>query len=79
MTTKLELQQANTRLADENHQLKLENAALRTQLSMQTEIIEEAAALKAQLEISTPKYPFVDKFGRSYRLEGNIRCFAPAK
>ena len=60
MTTKLELQQANSRLADENHQLKLEIAALRT-----------------QLEISKPKYPFVDKLGRSYRLEGNIRCFAP--
>ena len=59
MATKLELQQANTRLADENHQLKLEIAALRT-----------------QLEISKPKYPFVDKRGRSYRLEGNVRCFA---
>ena len=60
MATKIELQQANSRLADENHQLKLEIAALRT-----------------QLEVSKPKYPFVDKIGRRYRLEGNIRCFAP--
>ena len=58
--TKIELQQANSRLADENPQLKL-----------------EIAALRAQLEVSKPKYPFVDKIGRHYRLEGNVRCFAP--
>ena len=60
--TKIELQQANTRLANENKELRLEIAALRT-----------------QLEISTPKYPFVDKLGRPYRLDpknSNIRIFA---
>lgn len=51
-----------------NAALAADNADLRAEIS----------ALRTQLEASKSRYPFVDKLGRRYRMDRNIKCFQPA-
>lgn len=45
-----------------------------------TELMElraECSALRTQLEASRPAYPFTDKQGKRYRMQGNVKCYQP--
>jgi hypothetical protein len=73
--TKVELEQQNLRLAEENQ-------ALRTALADKEGLI---LALKAQAKATVvadnfiaQRYPLVDARGRRYRIEGRMKCYAPS-
>jgi hypothetical protein len=63
-------------LRSENSVLLAQIDTLRAKIGEQRVLINTLRA--GGTAFSASHYPLTDKYGRRYRLEGNIKCFAPS-